>query len=45
VPGLISYKEMPAAWRREETPAMDKNLKNEIEIEAFTKEGPNECTY
>mgnify|MGYP000738609027 FL=1 len=45
VPGLISFKEMPATWSRDETQVMDKNLKNEIKLEAFTKEGPNECTY
>ncbi|MFC1877434.1 NAD-dependent dihydropyrimidine dehydrogenase subunit PreA [Thermodesulfobacteriota bacterium] len=45
VPGLISFKEMPAGWRRDETRVMDKNLESEIKIEAFTKEGPNECTY
>ena len=45
VPGLISFKEMPATWSRDETKVMDKNLKNEIKLEAFTKEGPNECTY
>lgn len=45
VPGLISFKEMPAAWSRDETRVMDKNLESEIKLEAFTKEGPNECTY
>jgi dihydropyrimidine dehydrogenase (NAD+) subunit PreA len=45
VPGLITFKEMPATWNRNETQVMDKNLKNEIKLEAFTKEGPNECAY
>jgi dihydropyrimidine dehydrogenase (NAD+) subunit PreA len=45
VPGLISFKEMPAAWRRLDTRVMDKNLESEIKLEAFTKEGPNECTF
>ncbi len=45
VPGLISFKEMPETWSRDETKVMDNNLKNEIKLEAFTKEGPNECTY
>ena len=45
VPGLISFKEMPASWKRRETEVMDKSLANEIKIEPFTKEGSNECTY
>jgi dihydropyrimidine dehydrogenase (NAD+) subunit PreA len=45
VPGLISFKEMPATWRREPTRVMDKHLEREIKLEAFTKEGPNECSY
>ena len=45
VPDLITFKEMPATWSRAETQVMDKNLEQEIKLEPFTKEGPNECTY
>ena len=44
VPELIAFKEMPAEWNRAETQVMDKNLEQEITLEPFTKEGPNECT-
>ena len=43
VPGLITYKEMPADWKRQETAVMDNNLEKDVKIEPFTKEGPNEC--
>ncbi len=43
VPGLISFKEMPREWKRRETAVMDKSLEKEVELEPFTKEGPNEC--
>ena len=43
VPGLISFKEMPREWKRPETAVMDKSLEKEVELEPFTKEGPNEC--
>ena len=45
VPGLISFKEMPKSWKRRETEVMDKSLENELRIEPFAKEGPNECSY
>jgi dihydropyrimidine dehydrogenase (NAD+) subunit PreA len=45
VPGLISFKEMPKTWKRGETEVMDKKLENELKVEPFVKEGPNECTY
>jgi len=43
VPDLISFKEMPTAWKRRETAVMDRSLENGIKLEPFTKEGPNEC--
>jgi dihydropyrimidine dehydrogenase (NAD+) subunit PreA len=43
VPELITYKEMPAGWQRQETAVMDKNMEKNVKIEPFTKEGPNEC--
>jgi dihydropyrimidine dehydrogenase (NAD+) subunit PreA len=43
VPELITYKEMPAEWNRQETAVMDKNLEKDVKLEPFTKEGPNEC--
>ena len=43
VPGLISFKEMPREWKRPETAVMDRSLEKEVELEPFTKEGPNEC--
>lgn len=43
VPGLITYKEMPAGWRRRETAVKDERLEPELKHEPFTKEGPNEC--
>ncbi len=45
VPELISFKEMPATWNRDETQVMDKNLEDDIKLEPFTKEVPNECPY
>lgn len=44
VPGLITYKEMPADWRRRETAVIDKKLENDLNLQPFTKEGPHECT-
>jgi dihydropyrimidine dehydrogenase (NAD+) subunit PreA len=44
VPGLISFKEMPATWRRDETRVMDESLESDLKLEPFTKEAPNECT-
>jgi len=43
VPELISFKEMPREWKRRETAVMEKSLENEVKLEPFTKEGPNEC--
>jgi dihydropyrimidine dehydrogenase (NAD+) subunit PreA len=43
VPELITFKEMPADWNRQETAVMDKKLEKDVKIEPFTKEGPNEC--
>ncbi len=43
VPELITFKEMPKGWQRQETAVMDKNMEKEVKIEPFTKEGPNEC--
>jgi dihydropyrimidine dehydrogenase (NAD+) subunit PreA len=43
VPDLISYKEMPQDWKRQETAVMDKNMEQDIKLEPFTKEGPDEC--
>jgi dihydropyrimidine dehydrogenase (NAD+) subunit PreA len=43
VPDLISYKEMPQEWARQETVVMDKNMEKDIKLEPFTKEGPDEC--
>jgi dihydropyrimidine dehydrogenase (NAD+) subunit PreA len=43
VTGMISFKEMPREWKRQETAVMDKSLEKEVKIEPFTKEGPNEC--
>ncbi|MBT8371536.1 MAG: NAD-dependent dihydropyrimidine dehydrogenase subunit PreA [Deltaproteobacteria bacterium] len=45
VPELISFKEMPATWNRDETQVMDKRLEKNIKLEPFTKEVPNECPY
>ena len=45
VPDLISFKEMPATWNRDETQVMDSSLEGEIKLEPFTKEVPNECPY
>ena len=35
VPGLITYKEMPEDWRRQETQVMDKSLESELKFEPF----------
>ena len=43
VPDLISFKEMPRGWKRRETAVMDRSLGNDVKLEPFTKEGPNEC--
>ena len=43
VPDLISHKEMPKGWKRQETAVMDSSLEKDIKYEPFTKEGPNEC--
>jgi dihydropyrimidine dehydrogenase (NAD+) subunit PreA len=43
VPDLISYKEMPQEWRRQETAVKDKSMQKDIKLEPFTKEGPDEC--
>jgi len=43
VPDLISFKEMPKGWKRRETAVMDRSLENDVKLEPFTKEGPNEC--
>jgi dihydropyrimidine dehydrogenase (NAD+) subunit PreA len=45
VDGMITYREMPADWRRQDTAVMDPSLESELSFEPFTKEGPNECTY
>jgi len=42
---LITFKEMPATWNRDETQVMDSNLEDELKLEPFTKEVPNECPY
>lgn len=44
VPGLITYKEMPHDWKRQETEVMDPNLENKLNYEPISKEGSNECT-
>ncbi len=43
VPELISFKEMPGDWKRQETAVMDAGLGKNVKVEPFTKEGPNEC--
>jgi dihydropyrimidine dehydrogenase (NAD+) subunit PreA len=43
VPGLITFKEMPAGWKRRETAVKDRSLESELKHEPFTKEGPHEC--
>ncbi|MGB5986938.1 MAG: NAD-dependent dihydropyrimidine dehydrogenase subunit PreA [Desulfobacterales bacterium] len=45
VDGLITFKEMPADWRRRETAVMDAGLAQELKFDPFTKEGPDACTY
>jgi len=42
---LITFKEMPEDWKRDETQVMDSSLESEIKLEPFTKEVPNECPY
>ncbi len=44
VPGLITYKEMPHDWKRQETEVMDSSLENKLNYEPISKEGSNECT-
>jgi dihydropyrimidine dehydrogenase (NAD+) subunit PreA len=43
VPGLITFREMPSAWRRRDTAVRDEGLETELKHEPFTKEGPHEC--
>ena len=43
VPGLISFKEMPRDWNRQETAVKDPGLEKELKYKPFTKEAPNEC--
>jgi dihydropyrimidine dehydrogenase (NAD+) subunit PreA len=43
VPDLISFKEMPGDWQRNETRVMDPGLESGLKLEPFTKEGPDEC--
>lgn len=45
VEGLITYKEMPKDWQRQETRVMDPGIEKELNFAPFTKEGPDECTY
>ncbi len=40
VPGLITYKEMPPQWQRQETAVMDKNLENDLNLQPFIMEAP-----
>lgn len=35
IPGLITYKEMPEDWKRQETRVMDKSLESELKFEPF----------
>ena len=42
--GLISFREMPADWQRQETRIMDPALESDLKHQPFTKEGPDECT-
>lgn len=44
VPSLITYKEMPQDWKRQETKVMDPSLENELKYKPISKEGANECT-
>ncbi len=44
VPELISFKEMPKDWRRQETSVMDDSLEEKINFTPFTKEVDNACT-
>jgi dihydropyrimidine dehydrogenase (NAD+) subunit PreA len=43
VPGLISFKEMPRDWHRQETAVRDPGLEKKLKYKPFTKEAPNEC--
>ena len=43
VPGLISFKEMPRDWHRQETAVKDPGLEKKLKYKPFTKEAPNEC--
>jgi dihydropyrimidine dehydrogenase (NAD+) subunit PreA len=46
VAGLITFKEMPRGWRRQEAPVMDPALQDELKHEPFREisaEGGNEC--
>ncbi len=40
VPGLITYKEMPAEWQRQETAVMDKNLEKDLNYQPFIMDAP-----
>jgi len=40
VPDLITYKEMPKQWQRQETAVMDKNLENDLHYQPFIMEAP-----
>jgi dihydropyrimidine dehydrogenase (NAD+) subunit PreA len=35
IPGLITFKEMPENWKRQETRVMDTSLKNEVKHKPF----------
>jgi dihydropyrimidine dehydrogenase (NAD+) subunit PreA len=45
VPGLISYREMPAGWNRREAKIMDQSLQSELKFEPYkpTNEGGSQC--
>jgi dihydropyrimidine dehydrogenase (NAD+) subunit PreA len=44
VPGLITYREMPKGWKRQETAVKDPDMEKVLKHQPFTKEAPNECT-
>ncbi len=43
VPGMITFKEMPRDWQRQETSVKDPSLEKKLKYKPFTKEAPNEC--
>jgi formate hydrogenlyase subunit 6/NADH:ubiquinone oxidoreductase subunit I len=44
VEGLISYKEMPQGWQRDETPVMEPGLEKELKLQPFVmKEDAEGC--